>query len=712
MFIQPAHSSGSPSAELTAARGFGKPGKRLDIQGLRAVAVALVVLFHAGIPGVGGGYVGVDVFFVISGFLISTHLLEALQSRGGVGFGAFYARRARRLLPAAFAVIVLTVVAAAIWVSPPQFDAVVRDAIAAVLYVPNIVFAYRATDYLADVTPSLFMHYWSLGVEEQFYLIWPAVLLGLFARFGLRGRMAAAIATVSAVSFVLCVWLTDFSQPNAFFTPFARLWEFGLGALVAFAVLGRDRLFGDRIGALAGWAGLAAIVAGGVLFSTATEYPGYAVAMPVAGTALLIAAGPVRWGPVVILGLRPFTWLGDISYSVYLVHWPLLVIPLAATGYLHALPMSLRLLIVAACIPLAWLLYTYVEQPGQRVGWLNPARPGRTLKAAVAGMAAVIAAVFTVAGLHNPVLDAGRPAAPPALSLKPLGTPFVPNNLTPRLAVALSDKPITYINGCHQNEWPIEAQGCIVGTNPQAPLVALFGDSHAAHWYPALAVLANQGLIRLENQTKSNCPPEQIEVRHLPRCDIWRRAAIEKIASDKPAVILLASWGSKYVKALDNPTTRWRKALADTLAHFPSESRVAVFADNPGNHTPAVNCLGLFVNDALRCAFPRSTAFDKRVRQAEQDLAATGAFTYLDYSDYFCNDTVCPAILGNTLVYRDSNHLTVDFSTAFAPVVGADVMSLVNRSSSPAHADMPADSGASAVANKSARDRTDGSGGQ
>jgi len=675
--------------ELTAVGSQPKQQKRLDIQGMRAIAVALVVLFHAEIPGFGGGYVGVDVFFVISGFLISTHLLSELHVRGHIRYGAFYARRVRRLLPAALTVIVATVAAAACWVSPLQFGYVVKDAIAATFYVPNVLFAYRATDYLADKTPSLFMHYWSLGVEEQFYLLWPALLVGLFGLFKLRSRRVAAIGAVIAASFALCVWLTGFSQPNAFFILFARIWEFGVGGLVALVLLSRGRVFGDRVGAVAGWAGLAAIVSSGVLFSTATEYPGDAVAVPVIGTALLIAAGPVRWGPAALLSLRPLTWIGDISYSLYLVHWPLLVLPVAATGYMHTSPMWLRAAIVAACVPLAWLLYRYVEQPGQHVTWLNAARPRRTLAATAGVMAAVCAVVLTVAVVQNPRRDAGRPAVHAALGVKPAGTPFVPSNLTPELADGAGGEPVIYANGCHRGQWATDPAGCTVGTNPQAPLVVLFGDSHAAHWYPALSSLADQGLIRLDNRTKSHCPSAGIHVANYPRCDEWRAKVVAGVAAAKPALILLGGWGTSYMLNDADPTTHWGKALTDTLSQLPSQSRVAVLADTPSIGVAPTFCLGLYPDDAQRCALPRAKALDQRVRQAETDLSTRGAFTYLDYSDYLCNDAVCPSIIGDTLVYRDGHHLTVNMSAALAPIVGADVMSLLAPDDRSATADSP-----------------------
>ncbi|MHA3022911.1 acyltransferase family protein [Mycobacterium sp. BMJ-28] len=636
-----------------------------------------MVLFHAEIPGFGGGYVGVDVFFVISGFLISTHLLESLRDRGGIGYGAFYARRARRLLPAALTVIAATVVAAMVWVSPVQFEYVVKDAIAAAFYVPNLLFAFNATDYLAEKTPSLFLHFWSLGVEEQFYLVWPLLLVLLFGWFQLRGRMAAAIAVLSGVSFLACVWLTGFSQPNAFFMLPARMWEFGLGALVAFGLLRRERLLPARVAAPAGWAGLATIVGTGVLFSTATEYPGYAVAVPVVGAALLIAAGPVAWGPAALLSLRPVTWIGDISYSLYLVHWPVLMLPLAAGGYVQALPLWLRAAAAALCIPLAWLLYTYVEGPGQRAGWLTVARPRRTLAAAAAGMAAIVAVGVTAVLTLNPPLAAAQSAQHGALRPKPVGTPYVPANLTPGLTHAEGDQPVVYANGCHRSQWATDPEGCLTGTDPAAPLVVLFGDSHATQWYPALSTLAERGVIRLDSHTKSACPAVPVRIVHYAACDTWRSAVIDKFAAQRPALILLAGYPRNYLRYADDPAGEWGRALDTVIARFPSGTRVGVFADTPSTGVTPSICLGQFIDDALRCALPRDEALDQSIRAAERERSSKGAFAYLDYSDYLCNDRVCPAILGNTLVYRDGSHLTAAMSAELGPLVAADVTALL-----------------------------------
>ncbi|MCX2712481.1 acyltransferase family protein [Mycolicibacterium sp. J2] len=658
--------------------------KRLDIQGMRAIAVALVLLFHAEIPGFGGGYVGVDVFFVISGFLISTHLLEHLQRSGHIGYSAFYARRARRLLPAAFLVIMATLVAATVLVSPVQFRYVVKDAMAAALYVPNLLFAYNATDYLAEKTPSLFLHYWSLGIEEQFYLVWPVLLALVFGRFALRWRFRLTLAALTAASFVLCVWLTGFSQANAFFMLPARMWEFGLGALVAVGVLRRGRILPTSIAPLAGWLGLGAVIAGGVLFSTATEYPGYAVALPVVGAALLIAAGPVARGPAAVLSVRPLTWLGDISYSLYLVHWPVLMLPVAATGYMQPLPLWLRAVAATACIPLAWLLYRYVEQPGQRAAWLTGARPRRTFAVAAAGMAAIVVAGATAVVTLHPPLSAGKPVAHTSLSIKPAGTPYVPDNLNPALDTAESDQPVVYTNGCHRSLWSTDAAGCMTGTNPAAPLVALFGDSHATQWYPALSALAERGVIRLDSHTKSACPAVPVPIAHYAACAAWRSAVIDKLADSKPDLILLAGYPRNYLGRVDAPARAWRSASAALLDQLPPTARVGIFADTPSTGVTPSICLGRFVDDARRCALPRDAALDEDIRATERQLAAARSVSYLDYADYLCNDAMCPAIIGNTLVYRDGSHLTAQMSAELAPLVGVDTTALLPRRESPA----------------------------
>lgn len=652
--------------------------KRLDIQGMRAVAVVLVVLFHAEIPGFGGGYVGVDVFFVISGFLISTHLLEALRNRGRIGFGAFYARRARRLLPAAFVVILATVLAARLLVSPIQFGLVVKDAIAATFYMPNLWFAYNATDYLAEKTPSLFLHYWSLGVEEQFYLLWPVLLAVLFRFCKARWSMAIAMSAIIVVSFAVCQHLTVTKQPDAFFLLPARVWEFGLGALVALALLDGRRLFPARVAAALGWLGLGAILGAGMVFTIGTVYPGSAVAIPVLGTALLIAAGNAPGGPAALLSVRPMTWIGDISYSLYLVHWPVLMLPVAAGAYMDHLPMWGRIALALACVPLAWLLYTFVEVPGQRLAWLTTAGPRRTLGAAAGAMATVVVTALAAGLLIQPKLDTGTHADPAVLAASPAGTGYVPNNLTPTLTEVDDDQPALYTNGCQRDLGETAVADCVIGANPSAPRVVLFGDSHAAQWYPALRPLAESGTIRLESHTKSGCPAAPPSSLPYASCPTWVDAVSARLRADPPELVLLGNFGRRYLADQDDRGRLWRDALTTAIGRLPAGSHLVLLADTPSTGVTPSICLARFSDDANYCALARSEALDAELRAVERGVAEQyDNVSYLDFTEMFCNPTVCPTIIGNTLVYRDGSHITTGFARALSGAFGAAVQGYV-----------------------------------
>ncbi|MCU1404877.1 MAG: hypothetical protein JWQ43_1180, partial [Glaciihabitans sp.] len=334
---------------------------RTDIQGLRALAIILVLLNHAGAPFAAGGFVGVDVFFVISGFLISTHLLESLHNTGRIHFLRFYVARARRILPAALVTIAATAVASFFVVSPLRITEILHDGIAAALYVPNVVFAVRETNYLAGTAPSPFQHFWSLGVEEQFYLVWPVLLFALFVLTrGSRRRMPLMLTGVGVIAVATCVAgivATADAPSLAFFSPHTRAWEFAVGALIAGAAP-TLKLVPTYLAHALSWVGLVLVVIPAVAYSAATHYPGWAALLPVIGTATVIAFGtsasgraaPSR-GAVAILGLRPLQFIGAISYSLYLVHWPIVTLVHEHVGLGQPLPLAAGLLLAALSIP-------------------------------------------------------------------------------------------------------------------------------------------------------------------------------------------------------------------------------------------------------------------------------------------------------------------------------------------------------------------------
>jgi peptidoglycan/LPS O-acetylase OafA/YrhL len=366
--VPAARSATETTQEPAAVRRF-----RPDVEGLRAIAVLFVVLYHAHLPGISGGFVGVDVFFVISGFLITGLLVREHEQRASISIPGFYARRARRILPASTLVVLLTVFATYHWLGFLEGNAVAVDAKWTAVFLANIHLAQIGTSYFgSQAPPSPLQNMWSLGVEEQFYVVWPGLFLLVAAvgrRLNVRMKLGVLLVMIVTASFVWSILQTSNNSTWAYFSPLTRAWELGVGALVAIAapLLGRI----SRKTALAmGCLGAVGVVGSGFLFNASTPYPGSAAALPVFGTALLIAAGTAAASLPTerILSTRPFQWFGARSYSLYLWHWPILII--AAEHSFVPLSLWQNLLCVLVAIVAAALSYRFVETPVRRSQFL------------------------------------------------------------------------------------------------------------------------------------------------------------------------------------------------------------------------------------------------------------------------------------------------------------------------------------------------------
>ena len=368
-----------------------------EIQGLRAVAVLLVVLFHLWPNALSGGYVGVDVFFVISGYLITAHLYREAATTGTVSLRRFWARRIRRLLPASLLVLAVSALATVLFLPATVWTQTARQIAASALYVQNWALAADAVDYMAkDNVPTLAQHYWSLSVEEQFYAFWPVLIVGLVVLAGrsasrhtaaTRTTLIIGLGTVGVISLAWSVLATANSQPTAYFVTPTRVWEFVAGALVTLIVVSREH--SERVRGAVGWLGLVAIVTAAVLFDERSLFPGWIALLPVLGTVAVIVAGTTRspYAPARWLSLRPMTFVGDISYSVYLWHWPLIIVVPYVTGAdLQTLD---KVGILVGTILLAWLSKVFVEDP-MRTKPILTAMPWRSFAFAAAGMAVVV----------------------------------------------------------------------------------------------------------------------------------------------------------------------------------------------------------------------------------------------------------------------------------------------------------------------------------
>jgi peptidoglycan/LPS O-acetylase OafA/YrhL len=390
---------------------------RPDVQGLRAVAVVLVVLFHAHVPGLGGGYVGVDVFFVISGFVITGVLLREHASTGATSILSFYGRRARRIIPAATLVIIAAVIASYVFLGPLSGGQTAGDARWASVFLINLHFATGGTNYLASpLPPSVLQNFWSLAVEEQFYLVYPAIFLAVSSlswRISLRLRLGITLGVAVVASFVASIVQTSTNPTSAYFSPFPRVWELALGGLIAVCTISLRRL-PALVAAALSWIGLASILVAAFLFTSTTAYPGWVVALPVVGAALIIAGGVAdpSYGVEQLLRLRPFQWIGMISYSLYLWHWPVLTIAAERRGT-ASLPVADALLWLVLSLGLAVITYLLVENPIRHSTFLMSKR-----WASLALGGCLIASSLTVATVEIHLHDHGTLAVPGLANLK------------------------------------------------------------------------------------------------------------------------------------------------------------------------------------------------------------------------------------------------------------------------------------------------------
>jgi peptidoglycan/LPS O-acetylase OafA/YrhL len=689
-----------------------RSGFRPDIEGLRAVAVVAVVLFHAGLPGVTGGYIGVDVFFVISGFLITGLLWREVTSTKTVQLGGFYGARARRLLPAAAAVGIVTAVASAAVLPPLQARSVFLDGIASALYVGNYRFALQGTDYLSADLPSPFQHYWSLGVEEQFYLLWPALIIGAAwlvrrARNGAVSRAApyAVLAVLGVASLVAAVVWTRTSPPWAFFSLPTRAWELAAGGLVALSIEHWRRL-PLLPAAVVGWGGLAVIVLACTQLDTKTPYPGTAALLPVLGTALIIgggcATGSLGVGRVLC---RPaMRAVGRVSYSWYLWHWPVLLLMPPLLGVPAGLAGRLAAILVSA--GLAVITLHLVENPGRFAGTLRRSVKASLAVAAGATAAAACACVLLLNVIPVPVghgtavptanIVALPPASLPAVSPQEAavrqtfaqvrdavaasaGLRAVPSNLDPSLAQAPADKAAVFVNGCVRSWREVGQSECATGDTTSATTVALVGDSHAAMWEPAFRKVAEQRHWRLETLAKVTCPLLELRItspylgRAYTECVQWRGQIMDRLRAEHPRLVVLdmsRRYGADFGFASYDPA--WIDSLGRAVAQLRSTgATVLVLGPAPDPHGSAPTCLSGHLDDATACAPTRPGALDDGGIGAERAATTGAGGQYADLTDLFCAPDRCPVIVGNTLVFRDDNHVTTEYAQLLTPVIGA-----------------------------------------
>lgn len=605
--------------------------KITQIQGLRALAALLVTLFHA--KWVSGGFIGVDIFYVISGFLITGLLIREIERTGTINFKEFYARRFKRLLPTSFFVLAITAVFSWLLIPATMRSSLGRDIIAAGLYVSNYLFAWWQADYQnLDATPSPVIHYWSLAVEEQFYLLWPLLILLFFmvaTKLKKKIALTVLVAAVTALSFVFSIYQTETSPIWAFYSLPTRAWELGLGALLVL-------LPPIKTKKLVGLLGFIFVIASAFIFNETTAFPGLNAVLPVLGTVMLIATIN-SWPPFLndVANSRLFQWLGEISYPLYLWHWPLLVLP--STYFARPLAVYERIIAIFATIVLADLTHRFIEEPF---------RKKKILPTLVFKQSAAITLVSVLIGTTIIFTSSDR---------------INVSGINGAVSLAqIKARPLVYEDGCHANYAETKSDACEYAKLDSQKTMVLYGDSHAAQWFPALAEIASRSGYKLVSLTKSACPSVDV-VRSdqgafkMSRCKKWREDSIQRIMKMKPDVLVMSSFQYFAQPRQFQDRDKWwddgqRKLLAQVKTASPN---LIYLTDTPH---PARDIPACLTNNSIS---------ECNKTERSKNLSISG-FEVIDPNSWLCSRT-CPAVKDGVVAYRDASHISVDIAIALIP---------------------------------------------
>jgi len=693
------------SAETPASQV--KASHRADIQGLRAVAVLLVVLAHADVPFVPGGFVGVDVFFVLSGFLITGLLLAEARKNGSVSLPEFYLRRARRILPAAALTLLVTNVAVFFALNFVRAREAVHDDLHAAWFAATFRFAAHGVDYFAqNDPPSPVLHYWSLSVEEQFYVVWPLLFsLALFGvavmrrrnKIGRERRLLVIVLALTAASLLWSIHLTRTDATTAYFSPFTRAWELGLGASVAVCASALARTPASARVAM-GWAGMAAIGVAAMVFSDGTPFPGFVGLLPTVGTALVIVAGmgAATLGLSVgrLLSLRPMRIIGDRSYAFYLWHWPVLIL----AGYIAGRELStlVKLVLMGGAFLLSCASYALVEHPIHR-----RVRSRRTTVLVVAVcMAAVLAtAAASLAGIERAQWRfegslAGAPVAPlrfgsseastakgalpgviAAVQAARRGDP-IPSPLTPRLG-QLKGPGGTYglPNACLGRERSSVSRTkiCRLGVSSSRRVVVLMGDSHGLMWLPAVVGVARQNHWAVVPLLRLGCTPAMWSGRYGSKtCHEWYRWSIGQIRRLHPQVTFLGGSIDEHMTVFNRAAIAGIVTAAHTLS---DQGKVVVIGDPEGLDKDPVDCLLSPDASMATCTTTWPVSSLKPYDEIARRVPRAGA-GFLGTRGFVCFERQCPGVVDRTIVWADgSSHMTAAYSAQVAAAFGAKLRS-------------------------------------
>ncbi|MUK87356.1 acyltransferase family protein [Ornithinibacillus sp. L9] len=653
---------------------------RPEIEGVRAVAALLVAIYHIWFGKVSGG---VDVFFIVSGFLITTSILSNYQRTGKIVFITYYLNLMKRLIPLGFLVLVLITIASYLFLPQIVWSETIKQLFASALYYENWQLAFNSVDYLAQNNEaSPVQHFWAMSLQGQFYLIWPVVMLiAIFLdkyiiKKSFRTSVLMVLITLFTISIIYSIYKTSANQSWAYFDTFARVWEFTLGGILALTIFKVH--LKESIAVILGWLGLVIIISTGLLLPVSTVFPGYAALYPITGVILIMISGSNggRFGVHNILASKPLTSLGGISYGIYLFHWPILVFyyeisEKAEVSFLHGL------LIIAVSILLSYIVTSLIEKPIRSVS-VQSNRPK-----VIAIIFAFMIPMLTVNSLWqlevksseveltNIVFDLEYPGAMVFSQIDDTqmdeGVEVRPNPLQSR-----QDKPVSYPDGCHQVQGESEVIKCEYGVmdDPEY-VIAIVGGSHSAQWLPTLQTISETESIKIINMTKSACRFTTSEDDIEEDCQNWNKKVIPELVELNPDLVFATADIGSTQTIPNGYVEQWKKL---------EEHNISVFAirDNAWlNFDPAV-CAEENYSNYLECSVDQEDVLPKVGAWDKLDNKPSNVF-YYDLSEYFCEDGRCDIVVGNILVYRDSHHITATYARSLAPVLKPYIMNALKE---------------------------------
>tara|TARA_R110001592_G_scaffold126336_1_gene337504 strand:+ start:143922 stop:145901 length:1980 start_codon:yes stop_codon:yes gene_type:complete len=650
------------------SRAWPSLGYRPDIQGLRALAVILVIVFHVDLPLLSGGYIGVDVFFVISGFLISGLLFRELAKEGRIQFGRFYARRARRLLPVAALVLVVTLLASMWLLSPLENKELGKTALFTSLFSSNIWFIFEAADYFgSNIENNALLHTWSLGVEEQFYFIWPALLSIIFLVSSKRAVWKWGLLLVSLSSLLLFFILYTRNQPIAFFSMPTRAWQFGCGALLYFLPVPLKA----RQSILAGVAGLLLIVGTAILIGPNFDSQALWAVPPTLGTCLVIWAGQGKHRNYItsLLALRPLQYIGALSYSLYLWHWPVIVFSKIEFGLLG--PPEVLFALVTTFI-LSILSFHFVETQWRQ----HPAIKSISASLLFGGgliIAGSVAAFSVYLYSKSALLSPGQ------------------------MEIDATSFGSKETKGCSSELESSKLVECTLGALGGEVEIVVIGDSKAMQWLPVISEMGKDHGWRITSLIKDACPPAVIEPyiskigRHYGECSIWRTAALTRLIDISPDLVFVTHWPG-YTIAENGGYRKsnfedWQAGYAElSNILYDLDTRVLLLRDNPQFPIDIPICLsraaGTSKLSPTMCRFDihEIENSDAVYRAAQSVFESHDRVKLADLTAQHCKQDFCESYAGGIVRLTDRHHLSFLYTKQLAHILEEEITNTLNRS--------------------------------